>query len=302
MDDHRTEAACLLETGALYRTRIGLEPSGGDGPLVFAGVKPGAFSLYFGDEPIYHFDLEGRWQRAYIDGIHYLKGLDAEIHAIDRVREGPNLVLHRRKLGFGESTDLDARLRSVALDLIAALGNGRFRQLGPPDGKASPLGVEELVDFLETIARWDARRLVCPPRAIHRDLWPTALAPAGMPERGGHPGDARPRRGARRSACRPRPSPTSAMRRNSPSTSARSPRSGAVASRKAASSSSPATTCSGSQWGKSRLTSMPSTRPFRSAGPATTARRHFRASTRSSTISLAIRIGFKTGSGSPSMG
>ncbi len=107
--EHRTEAACLLETGALYRRRIGLQPTEPCGDLIFAGFKHGAFSLYFGDEPIYHFDLEGRWQRAYVEGLHYLKGLDAEVHAIDRVREGPNLVLHRRKLTFGEAGDLDAQ-------------------------------------------------------------------------------------------------------------------------------------------------------------------------------------------------
>ena len=80
------------------------------GPLVFRRrVKAGAFSLYFGDEPIYHFDLEGRWQRAYLEALHYLKGLDAEVYEIDRVRVGPNLVLRRRKLSYGEAADLDAR-------------------------------------------------------------------------------------------------------------------------------------------------------------------------------------------------
>jgi hypothetical protein len=153
---HRTEAACLLETGALYRKRIGLEPTSGDGDLIFAGFKHGAFSLYFGDEPIYHFDLEGRWQRAYVEGLHYLKGLDAEVHAIDRVREGPNLVLHRRKLTFGEAGDLDARIRSVALELMAGLDGGRFVKADPPEGKARPLGNDELRDVLERISRWDA--------------------------------------------------------------------------------------------------------------------------------------------------
>ena len=66
---HRTEAACLLEQGALYRRRIGLEPVARAGEPIFAGFKPGAFSLYFGDAPIYHFDLEGRWQRAFVDGL-----------------------------------------------------------------------------------------------------------------------------------------------------------------------------------------------------------------------------------------
>src|SRR5215472_8756265 len=121
MEQQRTEAACLLETGALYQRRIGLQPSDGSVDLVFAGFKHGAFSLYLGDAPIYHFDLEGRWQRAFIAGIHYLKGLDAVVQAIDRVREGPNLVLKRRTLSYAEASDLDARMRSLALELLADL-------------------------------------------------------------------------------------------------------------------------------------------------------------------------------------
>src|SRR5215472_15048050 len=155
MEQQRTEAACLLETGALYQRRIGLQPSDGSVDLVFAGFKQGAFSLYFGDAPIYHFDLEGRWQRAFLEGLHYLKGLDADVHEIDRVREGPSLVLRRRKLSFGEAADLDARIRSVALDLIAGLACGRFGRHEPPRGKAQPLRNDELRDFLDCIARWD---------------------------------------------------------------------------------------------------------------------------------------------------
>ena len=88
-DAHETEAACLLRTGALYRTRAGLLPAQGGSDLVFVGFKKGAFSIYFGDAPIYHFDLEGRWQRAYIESTHYLKSLDTTVHAIDaRARGG----------------------------------------------------------------------------------------------------------------------------------------------------------------------------------------------------------------------
>jgi hypothetical protein len=153
--DHRTEAACLLETGAVYRKRIGLEPATMVGEPIFAGFKHGACSLYFGDAPIYHFDLEGRWHRAFADGIHYLKGLDAEVHAIDRVREGSNLVLRRRKLGLVEAGDLDARIRSVTIDVMAGLGDGRFIRREPPAGKAQPLSNDELHEFLERINRWD---------------------------------------------------------------------------------------------------------------------------------------------------
>jgi hypothetical protein len=153
--DHRTEAACLLETGALYRKRIGLEPADGEGELIFAGIKHGAFSLYFGDWPIYHFDLEGRWQRAYLAELHLLKGLDAELFEIDRVRDGPNMVLRRRKLSFGEAADLDAHIRGAALNLLACLGEGRFHLVESPEGKADPLGKNELCEILERISRWD---------------------------------------------------------------------------------------------------------------------------------------------------
>src|SRR5436190_21801427 len=127
-EDHRTEAACLLEQGALYRRRIGLEPVARAGEPIFAGFKHGAFSLYFGDAPIYHFDLEGRWQRAFVDGLHYLKGLDAVVQVIDRVREGRNLVLKRRELGTAEATDFDARVRITAWELMHGLGRGVLRR------------------------------------------------------------------------------------------------------------------------------------------------------------------------------
>ena len=127
----------------------------GQGDPIFAGLKQGAFSLYFGDAPMYHFDLEGRWQRAFVEGVHYLKGLDADVHAIDRVREGMNLVLHRRRLGYGEASDLDARVRSVALELLADVGADRVRFRSPPPAKAQPLDRAEIDQFLERISRWD---------------------------------------------------------------------------------------------------------------------------------------------------
>jgi hypothetical protein len=157
-NDHRTEAACLLEQGASYRSRIGFEPAEAGGDPIFAGFKRGAFSVYFGDAPIYHFDLDGRWQRAFVKGIHYLKGLDVTVQAIDRVREGANLVLKRRTLGNAEASDFDAKVRSMARELIADMDAGRLCRREPPDGKAQPLASANLRGFLEQISRWDAPR------------------------------------------------------------------------------------------------------------------------------------------------
>ena len=150
----QTEAACLLEQGALYGVRVMLRPT--EGAPIFAGFKQGAFSLYYGDEPIYHFDRDGRWQRAYVHGKHYLKALDTTVQSIDRVREGENLVLKRRTLSFAETSDLDALIRSTALDLIEQLGSGGLERVEPPAAKAQPLATDGLRDFLEQVAGWDA--------------------------------------------------------------------------------------------------------------------------------------------------
>ncbi len=149
----QTEAACLLETGALYEKRLMLRPLTGD--PIFAGFKQGAFSLYFGDAPIFHLDLEGRWQRAFVDGLHYLKSLDGSVQTIDRVREGKNLVLKRRSLTDDEVRAFDERVRTTALSVMDTLEAGDAARVEPPSS-ADPLSDEQLRGFLERIAAWDS--------------------------------------------------------------------------------------------------------------------------------------------------
>jgi hypothetical protein len=176
-EDHRTEAACLLEQGASYRRRIGLKPIATPGDPIFAGFKQGAFSLYFGDAPIYHFDLEGRWQRAFIGGTHYLKGLDATVHAIDRVREGPNLVLKRRKLADAEAGEVDERVRSTALELIAGLRGSALGRIEPASRKAQSLEDEDLRAFLDRISLWDSMAWLAHRKRYQRTYGPLPLLP-----------------------------------------------------------------------------------------------------------------------------
>src|SRR3954447_8706307 len=114
-----TEAACLLEQGTTYSRRCLLCAEGA--APIFAGFKRGAFSLYFGDAPIVHFDLEGRWQRAYIEDVHYPKGLDSVTQSIHRVRAGENMVLQRRTLSYDEAVDLDSSIRSLVVELASTL-------------------------------------------------------------------------------------------------------------------------------------------------------------------------------------
>jgi hypothetical protein len=147
-----TEAACLLQSGSMYARRLGLKTNSGQ--EIFAGVKPGAVSLYFGDAPIYHFDLDGRWQRAFVNGTHYLKGLDTTVRSIDRERESGAMVLLRETLPDNVKADLDASIRSVALGLIEDLDSARLEVL-PPPAKAVIFTPEEFRSFLERVVHWD---------------------------------------------------------------------------------------------------------------------------------------------------
>ena len=155
-EGHLSEAACLIEQGATYRRRVGLQPLQGQSEPIFAGFKPGAFAVYFGDAPFYHFDLEGRWQRAFVDGTHFLKALDGSVQSIDRVRKGANLVLKRNTLRGAAATDFDAKVRSMALALIGDLDAGKLGRIDPSSPKATPLPTEDLHDFLERISHWDS--------------------------------------------------------------------------------------------------------------------------------------------------
>lgn len=154
MNPQQNEAACLLEKGALYTRREGLQWEGRD--MIFAGFKQGAFSLYFGDAPIYHFDLEGRWQRAYLRDRHFIRRLDGAVHEVDRVREGANLVMRRKTLNPADARRVDEEIRVVADELLADLAQGRGRRLDPPDDKAQPIGESELREFLRRVTAWDA--------------------------------------------------------------------------------------------------------------------------------------------------
>jgi hypothetical protein len=150
-----TEAACLLESGAGYPERLGFRLRTKVGEPILFGLKPGGFSVYFGDEPIYHFDFEGRWQRAFVGQDHFLRGLDGRIRSIERVREAGSLVLKRRSLPFAEAADLDARVRAAAVDLIAAIRAGKLEPLAP-SAPGRPVELERVVEYLDRVTTWDA--------------------------------------------------------------------------------------------------------------------------------------------------
>ncbi len=179
MHPQHNEAAALLENGALYNRRVGLSREGRD--VVFAGFKQGAFSLYFGDTPAFHYDLEGRWQRAYFRDRHHIRRLDGAIHEVDREHEDGELVLRRRILPPDESRTMDEVLRVAAADLLADLDREGLERVAPPADKARILDDAELRAFLARIAAWDARAWADFDARFRRVYQPLTFVPPDVP-------------------------------------------------------------------------------------------------------------------------
>ncbi|WP_169974803.1 hypothetical protein [Tautonia rosea] len=169
MSQAETEAQALLRSGALYPERVGLQPI--DGLLIFFGVKHGALSLYFGNDPSYHFDLEGRWHRCYVHPSHHLRRLDGSTQAIDRPRVNQQMLLDRRTLDDAEAAALDESIRQMALNLMSRLDSGALTLI-PPPAPARPVEPDQLRAFLSRIASWDTDRW-----AEHRRLYASTYGP-----------------------------------------------------------------------------------------------------------------------------
>jgi hypothetical protein len=65
------------------------------------------------------------------------------------------MVLHRKTLPYGQTVDLDASIRSIALDLIDDLDGRRLEVLETP-AKAQRFTPEEFRTFLERVVTWDS--------------------------------------------------------------------------------------------------------------------------------------------------
>lgn len=193
-----TEAACLIDQGLMFPHRQGFRDA--TGQTVLIGFKPGACSIYFDDEPIYHFDLEGRWQRAFlgadltdpktpenlagVPGTHYLKAMDTTTTSLVRLREGQEIKIHRHRLDFAQTVEMDEHVRKMAMDLHSRIATRDLLPVNPPSegrkaGKAVP--VNEILDFLERIATWDTAAWSRQKQRFQSTFGPLPMAPPGAP-------------------------------------------------------------------------------------------------------------------------
>lgn len=119
----------LLGEATAYPTRILLEVSGQQAP-VFAGFRrDGGFSIYFGSDPVYHFNSRAELRRAFVDG-RLIKAHGGHLAALTRKRTGTQVVLLRDELDAMQAQHFLSRMQNC-LEAVRRSGlSGGWRVAG----------------------------------------------------------------------------------------------------------------------------------------------------------------------------
>jgi hypothetical protein len=117
---------------------------GGGEQEVFAGFRGQSLSVYFGDDPVYHFNSRGELRRAYVDD-QLVKADRGRLIFLTRRESRSESVLARQAHDEGAQERLQARMKAALSELAGAITRREIQLLGeaPPGDNA-----------LERIAEW----------------------------------------------------------------------------------------------------------------------------------------------------
>lgn len=112
---------------------------------VLAGFRGESLSLYFGPDPVFHFNGRGDLRRAFVGG-RLVKAEHGRLVVMDRVHLGHTVELRSEALSDAKQEAMLANVAERLVQLREALAAGRAIVEGevPPDGDA----FERLVDWL----------------------------------------------------------------------------------------------------------------------------------------------------------
>jgi hypothetical protein len=98
-----------------------------DGATVVAGFRQGGeFSVFFAEDPAYHFNRSNELRRAYCGGL-LIKASGRQLFSLKRVRTEEETQLVRRALGKTEQDEFVTEMTRRLHELHAALAQGTFK-------------------------------------------------------------------------------------------------------------------------------------------------------------------------------
>lgn len=121
-EDLLREATALVE-------RIELALRDGSSHVVAGFRRDGAFSVFFGEDPVYQFNAAGELRRAYCDG-KLFKASGGHLAAMQRVRTECEVQLVRHDLSQIEETEFLQRMTDLIRKLAAAIAHGECDVVG----------------------------------------------------------------------------------------------------------------------------------------------------------------------------
>jgi hypothetical protein len=112
---------------------------------VFAGFRGEALSLYFGDDPVYHFNSHGELRRAFVDN-QLIKAEGARLVILKRKQSPTESLLERQAHDASAEQGLISRMTASLADLARAFADDAVEIVAeePIDGD----GVQRLVAWL----------------------------------------------------------------------------------------------------------------------------------------------------------
>ena len=102
----------------------------GDGsPSVVAGRRDdGRWSIFFGGDPVYHFDAQSRLRRAFVDGLLY-RSHGTTLARLARLEQAEQTVLQRHDLTDDELNEFLSTMRQTLMSVCDAVSQVRIRVL-----------------------------------------------------------------------------------------------------------------------------------------------------------------------------
>jgi hypothetical protein len=132
-EDLLGEATALVE-------RIELAPHDSAEPHLIAGFRAdGALSIFFGEDPVYHFNAAGELRRAYCDG-KLVKANRRQLITLERARTPGEVQLIRHELSAAEQGEFLSRMATQLGQLKASLETNAFAVIGQVPAGADVLG------------------------------------------------------------------------------------------------------------------------------------------------------------------
>lgn len=136
-EDLLREAKALVE-------RIEIVVTDQDPPVVIGFRSNGAASLYFGGDPVYHFNSTCELRRAFIDGLQF-KAVNGRLVSLSRKRTQHEVELVRHELTGTEQAQALANIRSRLDSLRRAIASQGFEVIGQ---------IPEGADLIGRVSQW----------------------------------------------------------------------------------------------------------------------------------------------------